>query len=105
MKEKTAVQVQERTPKKGFFKRLATACVALVAAIVPQAAFAAEGEGAASGGGDFTAVMGSMSTLSSLMTQVWNIMTSNPLLVLFLAVMLLGIGVSVFRMIKRAARR
>lgn len=55
--------------------------------------------------GPFDSVVSSMDTLGTLMTKVWTLMTSNPLLVLFLAVSLLSIGVAVFRMIKRAARR
>lgn len=51
------------------------------------------------------AVMGSMDTLVDLTGQVWTLMTSNALLTLFLAVSLISVGVSVFRMIKNAAKR
>lgn len=51
------------------------------------------------------AVMGSMDTLVDLTGQVWTLMTSNPLLTLFLAVSLISVGVSVFSMIKNAAKR
>lgn len=51
------------------------------------------------------AVLGSVDTLTALMGHVWTLMTSNPLLTLFLAVSLISVGVGVFRMIKRAARR
>lgn len=51
------------------------------------------------------AVMGSMDTLVELTGQVWNLMTSNALLTLFLAVSLISVGVGVFRMIKSAAKR
>lgn len=50
------------------------------------------------------AVMGSMSTVTQLMTSVWDMMTSNPLLTLFLAVGLISIGVAVFKKVKRAAK-
>lgn len=104
MKENAVAQAQEqKKPRMGFKGRLAL-LMTMLTAMMSLGAFAAEGEGTASTGGDFSAVMGSMSTLSSLMTQVWNMMTSNPLLVLFLAVALLSVGVGVFRMIKRAAR-
>ena len=53
----------------------------------------------------FDAVTEAMPMLTTLMNQVWTLMTSNPLLALFLAVSLLGIGVGVFRTIKRSARR
>ncbi len=52
----------------------------------------------------FEAISASMSALTSLMGQVWTMMTSNALLTLFLGVSLLGVGVGVFRMIKGAAR-
>lgn len=51
-----------------------------------------------------SAVIGSMSTVTELMTAVWDMMTSNPLLTLFLAVGLISVGVSVFRKVKRAAK-
>lgn len=51
------------------------------------------------------AVLGSMDTLVDLVGDVWTLMTSNPLLTLFLAVGLIAVGVSVFRMIKNASRR
>ena len=53
----------------------------------------------------FEAVIGSMDTLVELVSQVWTLMTSNALLTLFLAVSLISVGVSVFRMIKNAAKR
>lgn len=53
----------------------------------------------------FAAITGSFDTLTELMGDVWGMMTSNELLTLFLAVSLLAVGVGVFRMIKRAARR
>ena len=51
------------------------------------------------------AVLGSMDTITSLMSSVWTMMTSNALLTLFLATGLISVGVKVFRMIKSAARR
>ena len=53
----------------------------------------------------FAAITAAMPNLTTLMTNVWTMMTSNELLTLFLATSLLGVGVGVFRMIKRAARR
>lgn len=52
-----------------------------------------------------SAVLGSMDTLVTLTGKVWDLMTSNALLTLFLAVGLISVGVSVFRMIKSAAKR
>ena len=51
------------------------------------------------------AVLGSMDTLTKLTSIVWDMMTSNPLLTLFLAVGLIGVGVRVFMSVKRAAKR
>ena len=48
--------------------------------------------------------MSAMDTVVQLMSKVWELMTSNPLLTLFLAAGLLTIGVRVFRQIKRAAK-
>lgn len=62
---------------------------------------------ASSGGGDASgmpAVLGAFDTVTSLMNSVWTLMTSNPLLTLFLAAGLLTIGVRAFRQIKRAAK-
>ena len=52
-----------------------------------------------------SAVLGSIDTITELVGHVWTLMTSNPLLALFLCVSLLGVGVGIFRMIKSAARR
>ena len=51
------------------------------------------------------AVLGSMDTLTKLTSSVWDMITSNPLLTLFLAVCLIGVGVRVFMSVKRAAKR
>ena len=51
------------------------------------------------------AVLGSMDTLTKLTSSVWDMMTSNPLLTLFLAVGLIGVGVRVFMSVKHAAKR
>ncbi len=63
-------------------------------------ALAAEGDSA----GGMSAVLGAFDTVTSLMNSVWTLMTSNPLLTLFLAAGLLTIGVRAFRQIKRAAK-
>lgn len=69
-------------------------------ALAPMA-LASETGGGASG---MPAVLGAFDTVVSLMNKVWELMTSNPLLTLFLAAGLLTIGVRVFRQIKRAAK-
>ena len=57
-----------------------------------------------SGSSGMPAVLGAFETVTSLMNSVWTLMTSNPLLTLFLAAGLLSIGVQAFRQIKRAAK-
>lgn len=49
-------------------------------------------------------LLGQFENLGTLMGNVWDLMTANPLLLLFTCVSLVGIGVGVFRSIKRAAR-
>lgn len=66
-------------------------------------ALASEGSGG-SGSGGMAAVLSAFDTVVSLMNEVWKLMTSNPLLTLFLAAGLLTIGVRVFRQVKRAAK-
>lgn len=58
-------------------------------------------EGAVTG---MNAVLGAMDTVTALMGDVWELMTSNPYLTLFVAAALIPIGVRVFRSIKHAAR-
>lgn len=45
-----------------------------------------------------------MGDIVTVMTQVWSVMTSNPLLVAFLGASLLTVGIRVFRKVKSAAR-
>ena len=72
------------------------------AAAMAPVAFASESGGDSSGG--MSAVLGAFDTVTSLMNSVWTLMTSNPLLTLFLAAGLLTIGVGAFRKIKAAAK-
>lgn len=87
---------------KSFLKSAKFRLTALVMACMSCMSMAAFAEGES---GSFDAVLSSMDTFGSLMTKVWNLMTANALLTLFLAVSLLAVGVRVFRMIKGAARR
>ncbi|WP_337593702.1 hypothetical protein [Vescimonas sp.] len=45
-----------------------------------------------------------MSTIKTVVSDVWDVMTANPVLLVFICVSLLSIGFSVFRKAKRAAR-
>lgn len=74
---------------------------AVTAFALAPAAMASEGTTGSSG---MPAVLGAFETVTSLMNSVWTLMTSNPLLTLFLAAGLLSIGVQAFRQIKRAAK-
>ena len=49
-------------------------------------------------------IITAMGSLVEVMGEVWKVMTSNPLLLAFLAASLLGTGISLFRKIKRAAK-
>jgi len=50
------------------------------------------------------AIIDAMSTVTSLMGSVWDLMTSNPLLTLFVAAGLLPVGISLFVKLRNAAR-
>lgn len=50
------------------------------------------------------AILASTSTLTTLVGDVFDLMTANPLLTLFLAASLVGIGITLFKKIKRAAK-
>ncbi len=56
-------------------------------------------EGTTSNGMD--AVLSATDTIATLMGKVWTIMTSNPLLTLFLAAGVLSIGLVIFRKVKK----
>ena len=50
------------------------------------------------------AVIAAMNTVTQLMGSVWQLMTSNPLLTLFVAAGLIPVGVGAFVAIRNAAR-
>lgn len=50
------------------------------------------------------AVLSATDTVATLMGKVWTVMTSNPLLTLFLASAVLSIGLVVFRRVKKTAK-
>lgn len=51
-----------------------------------------------------SAVLAGTSTITTLVGDVFDMITANPLLCVFVAASLLGVGISVFKRIKRAAR-
>lgn len=50
------------------------------------------------------AVIAAMSTITELVGSVFDVMTGNPLLTVFLAAGLLTIGISIFTQLKAATR-
>lgn len=50
------------------------------------------------------AILAAMTTLTTLLGNVFDVMTANPLLTLFLAASVLGLGIGMFRKIKGAAK-
>lgn len=48
--------------------------------------------------------MTGMDTVIQLMEKCWELMTSNPLLAVFLAASLIPVGVSIFRSLRNASR-
>ena len=51
-----------------------------------------------------SAVMSAMDTVTSLMGKMWDLMTSNPLLAVFVAAGLIPVGISLFVSLRNAAR-
>lgn len=49
-------------------------------------------------------ILGNTTTLADLVGDVWDIMTANPILALFICAGLVTLGFSIFRRAKRAAR-
>lgn len=49
------------------------------------------------------AVSSAVTTATGFMTSAFNAMTSNPYLVIFLAVTMIGVGVTVFRKLRKGA--
>lgn len=54
--------------------------------------------------GGMSAVMSALDTVIQLMGKCWDLMTSNPLLALFVAASLLPIGIGIFTSLRNAAR-
>lgn len=49
-------------------------------------------------------ILGNTSSIVTVVEDVWDIMTSNPLLMVFIAASLLSLGFTFYRKAKRAAR-
>ncbi len=61
------------------------------------------GAGTVASGG-MSAVISSVDTITELMGKVWELMTANPLLTLFVAASLLPVGIALFTSLRNAAR-
>ena len=51
-----------------------------------------------------TPIITSMGTLVDIMGEVWDVMLSNPLFLVFLGASLFGVGIRIFRKVKSAAK-
>lgn len=49
-------------------------------------------------------ILSNVSSIKTVVGDVWDVMTGNPILCVFICVSLLSIGFAVFRKAKRAAR-
>ena len=70
--------------------------------VVPALATGDSGSGSSLTG--IALIMSYMDEVTELCNQVWTMLTSNAYFALYLCVGLLGVGISVFRRIKRVAR-
>ena len=98
--EKEKVLQTEDGKKRGKMGLRVPLLACMAALMTCASALATDG---ASGSGDLSAVTGAMSTLTSLVNSVFSMLTGNPLLVLFLAAGLLGVGIRVFTKLRGAA--
>ena len=54
--------------------------------------------------GNYIPIFAAMDDLVDVIGQVWAVMTSNPLFLTFLGASLFGIGIWIFKKVKRAAK-
>ena len=62
------------------------------------------GDSSAVTAGGMSAVLSAVDTITQLMGKVWDLLTSNPLLTLFVAASLLPVGIALFTSLRNAAR-
>lgn len=80
-----------------FAPLLVLCCMAMTAM-----ASATSGEGSGSDSG-LSAITGAFSTVTRLVSSVFELITGNPLLAVFVAIGLFGSGIGLFRKLRRAA--
>ena len=75
----------------------------MVAASLSLPAFASEGGG--SSGASLSDIVSSTDTITTMVNQAWSMMTSNPLLRVYVAAGLLSVGIGFFGYLKRQSHR
>lgn len=55
--------------------------------------------------GETTAITSGVTTITDLVSQVWTIMTGNPLVMVFVGASLLGVAIGVIRKLTRVRRK
>lgn len=53
---------------------------------------------------DDTSITSGLSTVTSVFGEVWSLMTGNPLIMVFVGASLIGVGVGVFRKLRKSVR-
>ena len=53
---------------------------------------------------DDVSITSGLSTVTSVFGEVWSLMTGNPLIMVFVGASLIGVGVGVFRKLRKSVR-
>lgn len=89
--------------RAGGRKRRGLCVLAMVCCLVCVMTTSASATDGGTSGGDLTAITGAFSTVTSLVSTVFSLITGNPLLAVFVAVGLMGSGIGIFRKLKKAS--
>ena len=106
VKAKAAVVKSQVAAKAAalWSKSKAVAMSLMVAASLSLPAFATDGGGSGgSGSTGMAAITSAADTVATFINKAFDIMTSNPLLAVYLASGLLGVGIYKFRQFRKAA--
>ena len=76
----------------------------LTPALLSAPAYASVGDIVQPGAGNYLPIFAALDDVVDVMGEVWKVMTGNPLLVAYLAAGLIGVGVWIFRKVKRSAK-
>ena len=99
--EENRQQEKRKTARKAR-QMLRTCFLMCLMAVFMALSVFAEGE---TGASDMSAVLNAATTVTSLMASAWTLLTSNPYLVVFLAISLFSAIFGLIRRAKRAATR